>query len=155
MPQLVKGGKWVFGWSRVGATGRVRIPPEAADEYGLRDRLGAIIVSGSRTSGGFVLMKPSLIEASPLGVALRHHPDLAEEGNEGMLREWNKRLHARVAVQDESFNLPGTDGSEYAYGLRAGDLLLVVRGSYVGPSFLSRGPLVEHAHSHGDLEVFE
>jgi hypothetical protein len=33
MPQLVKGGKHTFGWSRVGKTGRIIIPPEALTEY--------------------------------------------------------------------------------------------------------------------------
>lgn len=37
MPQLVKGGKHVFGWSRVGDTGRIIIPPEAMEEYHLKD----------------------------------------------------------------------------------------------------------------------
>jgi len=29
MPQLVKGGKWVFGWVIVGFQGELTIPPEA------------------------------------------------------------------------------------------------------------------------------
>ena len=28
MPQLVKGGKHVFGWSKVGNNGVIKIPPE-------------------------------------------------------------------------------------------------------------------------------
>ena len=36
MPQLAKGGKWVFGWVLVGPHGEVTIPPEAWDEYGLQ-----------------------------------------------------------------------------------------------------------------------
>ena len=35
MPQLVKGGKHVFGWSLIGPDGAVMLPPEAVDEYGL------------------------------------------------------------------------------------------------------------------------
>ncbi len=154
MPQLVKHGKHVFGWSKVDTTGRVRIPPDAVEEYGLQGDLAAVLVSGSRTSGGFVLMKPSLIEASPLGSALRECPSLADAVSEGKLTEWNKRLYARVAVRSGSFDLPPVAGSGYGYDLRAGDLLLVVRGSYVGPSFLSRGPLLEEARRHDELAVF-
>ena len=34
MPQLVKGGKYVFGWSVIGEDGGVVIPGEAVLEYG-------------------------------------------------------------------------------------------------------------------------
>ena len=36
MPQLVKGGKWVFGWIVVGRLKKIRIPPEAYNEYGFQ-----------------------------------------------------------------------------------------------------------------------
>lgn len=155
MPQLVKGGKYVFGWSRVGATGRVLIPPEAVEEYGLQEDMQVVLVSGSRTSGGFGLMKPGLVETSPLGLPLRQCPGLADAASEGKLTEWNRRLYARVALHSGSFGLPAAAGPGYGYDLQAGDLLLVVRGSYVGPSFLSRGPLLAEARRHSELNVFE
>jgi len=40
MPQLVKGGKWVFGWTVVSSAGEVRIPPEAYAEYGFPSATG-------------------------------------------------------------------------------------------------------------------
>lgn len=33
MPQLNKGGKFVFGRSRIGADGRVQFPTQAVEEY--------------------------------------------------------------------------------------------------------------------------
>ena len=36
MPQLVKGGKYIFGWSKVGKEGKIKIPPEAYEEYNLK-----------------------------------------------------------------------------------------------------------------------
>lgn len=155
MPQLAKGGKHVFGWSKVGAAGHIRIPPEAADEYGLLGNLAVILVSASRTSGGFVLMRPNLVEVSPLAAVLREHPILSDAGSEGTLTVWNKRLYTRVALYRGSFDLPAIEGTGFTYDLHVGDLLLVVRGSYVGPSFLSRGPLIAEADRHGELEVFE
>ncbi|MBA7631381.1 hypothetical protein ES703_38912 [subsurface metagenome] len=35
MPHLVKGGKYVFGWFKVGNEGKVKIPPEAYKEYNI------------------------------------------------------------------------------------------------------------------------
>lgn len=33
MPQLVKGGKYIFGWAVVQNDGRIKIPDEAFTEY--------------------------------------------------------------------------------------------------------------------------
>jgi hypothetical protein len=38
MPQLVKGGKYVFGWSIVRENNMVKIPAEAFREYGYKKR---------------------------------------------------------------------------------------------------------------------
>ena len=37
MPRLVKGGKYTFGWSRVGDMGRITVPSEALIEYDLQE----------------------------------------------------------------------------------------------------------------------
>jgi len=155
MPQLAKGGKHVFGWSRVGPDGRIRIPPEALEEYGLRGHIAVVLAAGSRTSGGFAVMKPDLMEPSALGIILRKCPDLTDARSEGTFRTWNKRVYARATLHSGWFALPTGDGPDYGYGLSPGDLLLVARGSSVGPSFLSRGPLVEEALRHSELDIFE
>ena len=53
MPQLVKGGKYIFGWAKIGNNGEIRIPPEAYHEYDLKKDKNSILFSGSKTSGGF------------------------------------------------------------------------------------------------------
>lgn len=53
MPQLVKGGKYVYGWSKVGDTGKIVIPPDAVEEYNLRDGEKVILMPGSSCLGGF------------------------------------------------------------------------------------------------------
>ncbi len=35
MPQLVKGGKYIFGWTSINKDLRIRIPNEIYDEYKL------------------------------------------------------------------------------------------------------------------------
>ena len=55
MPQLVKGGKWVYGWVIVGLQGELTIPPEAWHEYGFRTGDEVTFLPGSRRSGGFGL----------------------------------------------------------------------------------------------------
>jgi hypothetical protein len=53
MPQLTKGGKWVFGWCVVGLDGEIQIPPEAYIEYGFQPDETVVITLGSRHSGGY------------------------------------------------------------------------------------------------------
>lgn len=64
MPQIVKGGKYVFGWSRVGKTGRIIIPEEAAQEYELEGR--GVLLPGSSRSRGFAVTTQSLAGNSPI-----------------------------------------------------------------------------------------
>ena len=55
MPRLDKGGKWVFGWVIVDADRRIRVPQDAWTEYGFKAGDEALLLNGSKTSGGFGL----------------------------------------------------------------------------------------------------
>ena len=57
MPQLVKGGKYVFGWSKVSDEGKIVTPSKAFIEYHFKAGEKIILLSGSKTSGGFRLTK--------------------------------------------------------------------------------------------------
>ena len=66
MPQLVKGGKYVFGWSVVSKDYRIVIPEEAMLEYRMEPREMVILLSGSKTSGGFSVARKSVLKESNL-----------------------------------------------------------------------------------------
>ena len=53
MPQLVKGGKWVFGWVVIGPQREIPIPLEAYLEYGFQVGDEVVFLKGSRRSAGF------------------------------------------------------------------------------------------------------
>jgi hypothetical protein len=129
MPQLVKGGKWVFGWTIVGPGRVATIPPEAWDEYGFRVGDEVTFIAGSRRSGGFGLSHERLLRDTALVLGARA---LAQ----GRIAET-----ARVAVPA-------------AVGPQAGDRLLVVRGSGRALGFLTRGPIYEEALRHPEVAVF-
>ena len=69
MPQLVKGGKWVFGWVVIQPDRSLPIPPAAWQEYGFTVGEEAIFIRGSRTSGGVILATPRLMAASAIDLA--------------------------------------------------------------------------------------
>lgn len=154
MPQLVKGGKHVFGWSRVGDTGRITIPPQALEEYGLRESGRLVLVPGSRTSGGFGLGSEASLKESVLGQAA----DLLTgpgglDVSEGEVVEQSGKPYCWVALRNGAIALPPR--TLCRCGIRTGDRLLVIRGSGLTIGFAVRGPIVEEAKRHPELEVFE
>jgi hypothetical protein len=66
MPQLAKGGKYVFGISVVKDGYELRVPPEAFREYELNRSGNIILFSGSKTSGGFGINAPHRLLNSKL-----------------------------------------------------------------------------------------
>jgi bifunctional DNA-binding transcriptional regulator/antitoxin component of YhaV-PrlF toxin-antitoxin module len=154
MPRLVKGGKWVYGLSRIGPAGTIVIPPEAIKEYGYGEHDKVIIMSGSRTSGGFGLTTASNLEKSQLAALLEGLHELSSYRiPEGKILKKRGRLYCWMAIREgSSITVPLETLSQY--GLQAGNLLVVGKGSGLAIAFIARGPLLEEALKHPELEVF-
>lgn len=127
MPQLVKGGKWVFGWCMVGQTNDIRIPAEAYSEYGFQPGETVILIRGSQRSGGFGLGKPAKLEHFSVK---------------------SRFIGQTIMGADERVVLPSEAG------LQPGDRLLAVRGSGLALGFVQRGPIYEEALNHPEIETF-
>ncbi|MGD8456556.1 MAG: hypothetical protein PVF83_09240 [Anaerolineales bacterium] len=154
MPQLVKGGKHTFGWTRVGNTGRIRIPPEALEEYQLQEAGKLLLIPGSRTSGGFALGAQEAVAQSQLG-NLTDISHMLEESLtvEGELIEDKGRPYGWVVLRDGGVTIPA--GTLARFGVETGGKLLVIRGSGLAVGFAVRGPIVEEALKHPELLTFE
>ena len=153
MPQLVKGGKYVYGWSEVYPEGKIVIPPEAYEDYGFQTGENIILIPGSRTSGGFSLTSSRLLEGSPLSAFLKEIPQLSEFiVGEGTLIKHNKRVYSWLRMHNGHIIAPLPTLESYKVG--AGSLLLSVRGSSLTLGFLTKGPLYELAHKHQNIAVF-
>jgi hypothetical protein len=126
MPQLEKGGKWVFGWVVVQAGIKITVPPEAYREYGFQAGEEIVFTRGSRRSGGFGIGR-----ADEFPAQLKKR--VLAQGRMG--RERQVALPSEVEVQ-------------------VGDRLLAVRGSGLALGFLAQGPIYEEALKHPELEVF-
>jgi len=128
VPQLVKGGKWVFGWVVVSPEYEIRIPPVAFAEYGFQAGETAFITRGSRRSGGFGIGRQEKLANSPL------RPRFLGQVKIGAERQ--------VLLPHEA-------------GIQPGEHLLVARGSGLALGFIQRGPIYEEARRHPELETFE
>jgi hypothetical protein len=152
MPQIAKGGKYVFGWSRIREDGKIVIPEEAFDEYGLKVDDRVILVSGSKTSGGFGVTSKRLLEGSHLSVILTACRLDDFRVPEGKPVEFKGRLYCWSCLQGNSFKLGGE--ALAGFGARAGTRLLSIRSSDIAIGMAVRGPLIEKAGYHPEIMVF-
>ena len=120
MPQLEKGGKWVFGWVIVDADRRIRVPQDAWTEYGFEAGQEAILIKGSKTSGGF---------------------GLGTENNVGDMLKSRELARTR-------FELGRVVSLPRAAGIEPWQRLLAVRGSGRALGFVAHGPIFEMALKH-------
>jgi hypothetical protein len=154
MPRLVKGGKYVYGWSKVGENGKIVVPNEALVEYNIQLPCKVILLSGSSRSGGFVMTTVALLKNSALFRLLDDNLKLAgfllAEGEiiqvSGKPCCWVKlNVDNCIVVPLESLK---------KYGVNSRDLLLSVRGSRLGLGFCVKGPLIDEAKRHSSLILF-
>jgi bifunctional DNA-binding transcriptional regulator/antitoxin component of YhaV-PrlF toxin-antitoxin module len=155
MPQLVKGGKQTYGWSVVSETGRIAIPQEAMHEYGFSEYDKVILMSGSRRSGGFAVSTPARLAGSPLSTVLDGFSRLRTfQMREGSIVRAGGRAYCWTMIDEGGYiTLPLDTLREYK--ILPGDRLLTVRGSGLALGFAVKGPIVDEAAAHAELEIFE
>jgi bifunctional DNA-binding transcriptional regulator/antitoxin component of YhaV-PrlF toxin-antitoxin module len=155
MPQLSKGGKYVFGWSRVREDGGIRIPDEVMREYHLKPGEKAMLMSGSKTSGGFSVAKKSSLEQSVLSKILEANPKLASYRiEEGKTTKFRGRHYCWARIHDNGLIVIPPHTLE-TYGVKPRHRLLSIRGSNIAFALVARGPIVETAKRHPEIKVFE
>lgn len=64
MPQMNKGGKFIFGKSVIKEDGTIKIPPQAIDEYQITIEKKVYLFTGSKSTGGFCVTRKGLLEKS-------------------------------------------------------------------------------------------
>ena len=153
LPRLVKGGKYVYGWSEVGSEGKVVVPNEALTEYNFETPRKVILMPASKRSGGFALTTPSMLKNSQLSVLFDDAPRLARfELAEGETVTVGKRIYSWTELnKDGSFIVPVETLKKY--GVNPRDRLLSVRGSGLALAFIVKGPLIAEAKKHSTLTV--
>ena len=76
MPQMNKGGKFIFGISLIHSDGAVLLPAQAVNEYEIAKEGRVILLSGSKSTGGFCVTRKGLLENSRLSHILSENPTL-------------------------------------------------------------------------------
>ena len=154
MPQISKGGKFVFGWSRINEGGKIRIPERAAQEYDIPEEGRVILISGSKRSGAFSVSTKTLLSASLLSGLFDFCPDLNDfKTDEGEPVKFKNRYYCWVRLhEDNCLMLP--EVTMKTYNVKEEDVLLSIRGSNIAFDFAVKGPLVEKARTHPEIELW-
>jgi hypothetical protein len=149
MPRLVRGGKYVFGWSLVGDDGSLRIPEEALVEYGFVSGDRLVLMPGSRTSRGFSVSSLGKLRDSPFYDLVVRSPLMG--AGVGEVVDVSGRCFCWVRLESGVICVP--PDALRRYGVSVGDRVLAARGSRLGIGFPVTGPIIEEAKKH-DIECF-
>ncbi len=154
MPQMTKGGKYIFGWSRIRVNGELIFPRMAVDEYNLQEETYIYIVSGSKQTGGFCVMTDPLLSHSKLKNILKENSSLADRSlSEGELIAYKGRKYGWLALKENTVYL--SDDLMKMLEIKVGDKLLAIRSSDIAFTMGVKGRLIEKANGYrGIIEEF-
>lgn len=88
MPQMNRGGKFIFGVSVIGRDGLVQLPPQAVEEYSIAAEGRVYLFTGSRSTGGFCVTRRGASAAVEAGA----HSD--RDAGAAELRGPGRALHS-------------------------------------------------------------
>lgn len=155
MPQMNKGGKFIFGKSLVREDGSLRLPPQAVREYDMTAEGRLYLFTGSRSTGGFCVTRKGLLEPSALGGILRDLPELrGYTVAEGAFLRYKGRAYAWLPVDADGIVKLRKEALDLL-GLSPGMELLSIRSSNIAFTMGAKGPLIARAAgAPGELEVY-
>lgn len=155
MPQMTKGGKFVFGKSLIGKEGIIRFPEQAVAEYDIVSEGRIYLFTGSKSTGGFCVTRQGLLLPSLLSKILDDTPALREYTlNEGRFVSYKGRSYCWISITPEGM-IQLTGKMLDFLKLRAGMELLSIRSSDIAFTMGAKGPLLEKAdHYTGEIAVY-
>ena len=158
MPQLVKGGKYIFGWTILNKDLSIRIPDETFYEYKFVNTDNIILMSGSKTSGGFSIITPISLIHSRLNQNILESMQYKIDSNSFAsnkldIIKFRHRLFCWTSIDEKKY-FKISNGLIDLLDLKIGSKLLVGRGSGLGPAFIAKGTIYNEALNHKDILEF-
>lgn len=151
MPQINKGGKYIFGWSPISEDLYIKIPDEVVQEYDLLKEGKLILISGSKTSGGFVVSRLGLIKQSIMKGLIIAYPDIADYSlPEGKCVKYKGRHYCWINIRSDGI-LKLHEETADCFDVKERDKLLSIRGSNIGFVLAVKGPIIESANNYDGI----
>lgn len=155
LPQMNKGGKFIFGKSLIRTDGTLRIPPQAMEEYHIADEGKVYLFTGSKITGGFCVTRKGLLHPSKLGHILDDTPPLLDySAGSGEFIKYKGRSYCWVEISQEGQILLTKKMMDFLK-VRPGMELLSIRSSDIAFTMGTKGPLLEKAENYdGEIPLF-
>lgn len=150
MPQMNKGGKFIFGKSLIRDNGILQFPKQAIEEYDITADGKVYLFTGSKSTGGFCVTRKGLLEPSKLGHILTETPELREyTAEQGAFIKYKGRSYAWVDITDDG-KIVLTNEMMSFLKIEPGMKLLSIRSSDIAFTLGAYGRLVEESMKHED-----
>ncbi len=155
MPQMNKGGKFIFGKSLVREDGTLQLPAQAIDEYDITVEGKVYLFTGSKSTGGFCITRKGLLEPSKLGHILTEIPQLRNyTAPRGEFVKYKGRSYAWVDISEHGI-IAFTEDMMRFLDIAPGMKLLSIRSSNIAFTMGAKGPLVEESNAYsGNVPEF-
>lgn len=155
MPQLGKGGKFIYGRSLIRKGSLIQFPPQAIKEYDIVSEGKIYLFTGSKSTGGFCVTRKGLLLPSKIGNILIDAPLLQNfELPEGRFVACKGRHYCWLWISQEGQIILPRETLEFLH-LEEGMELLSIRSSNIAFTMGAKGPLLEMAAGYkGDIELF-
>lgn len=148
MPQMNKGGKFVFGKSLVRDDLTIHFPAQAIEEYNITNEGIILLFTGSKVTGGFCVTRKGLLKPSKLGHILTDNPKLQNYLiPEGEFIKYKGRSYCWVKISEDGIIKLNSDMLKFL-NIKIGMELLSIRSSDIAFTMGARGPLVEKAEEY-------
>lgn len=155
MPQMNKGGKFIFGKSLIRNDLTISLPTQALAEYNATSEGKVYLFTGSKVTGGFCVTRKGLLEPSKLGHILIDNPTLQNyQTAEGKFIKYKGRSYCWVNISENGVIHLNQQIFDFL-NLKIGMELLSIRSSDIAFTMGARGPLLERAANYeGKISLY-
>ena len=155
MPQMNKGGKFIFGKSMIRDDLTIRLPTQALTEYNVTAEGKVYLFTGSKVTGGFCVTRKGLLEPSKLGHILTDNPTLQNyQTPEGEFIKYKGRSYCWVNISGNGIIRLNQQMLGFL-NLKIDMELLSIRSSDIAFTMGATGPLLERANSYeGEIPLY-
>ncbi len=155
MPQMNKGGKFIFGKSLIRDELTIHLPTQALTEYNATSEKKVYLFTGSKVTGGFCVTRKGLLEPSKLGHILTDNPALLNyQTAEGEFIPYKGRSYCWVNISENGVIQLSQQIMDFL-NLKIGMELLSIRSSNIAFTMGAAGPLLERAENYaGEIPLY-
>lgn len=148
MPQMNRGGKFIFGKSLIRDDLTIHLPTQALTEYNATAERKVYLFTGSKVTGGFCVTRKGLLEPSKLGHILTDNPSLLNyQTSEGEFIKYKGRSYCWVNISENGIIQLNQQILDFL-NLNIGMELLSIRSSDIAFTMGATGPLLERADNY-------